>query len=107
MEFLKIKKTGNDRIKRIEELEKRIKKIEETPSESNTKKISELTGLLKPKKETEKPEKILEEVHNAVKEAVEMGTIKIDTTVKDIMTAGVKTVQPEDDLRKVLSILSE
>jgi len=108
MEFLKIKKTGNDRTKRIEELEKRIKKIEKIPSEaSDTKKTLEFTGLLKPKKDIEKPEKFLEEVHNVVKEAVEMGTIKIDTTVKDIMSVGVKIVQPEDDLRKVLSILSE
>ena len=35
------------------------------------------------------------------------GIIEIETTVKDIMTADVKYVVPEDDLRKVLEYLSK
>jgi len=107
MDFLKIKKKGNGRIKTIEELEKRIKKIEEPSSGLNiTEKKTMFMELLK-QKEPVKLEKSLSEVHTAVKEAIEIGTIKIETTVKDIMTIDVKIVKPEDNLRKVLSILSE
>jgi CBS domain-containing protein len=130
MTLLKIKKKEDERLKRIEELEKRIKKlgepseqekieeklITEKPKIKPVEKIEEkvqpkkvfFSELFKPKEEPKKEEKkIIEEVHKTVKEAVKNGTIAIETTAKDIMTTDVKYVKPDDDLRKVLEILSE
>jgi len=133
MAFLKVKKKENERLKRIEELEKRIEKLTEPsgsdkieqkeqklktekpkakPVEKKEEKIQPkkkfFSEFFEHKKEPKKEEKkIIEEVHKTVKTAVKDGIIEIETTVKNIMTADVKYVEPDDDLRKVLEMLSK
>jgi len=95
----------------LEEEIKKEKKREEKPKEEKKE--------VKPEEEVEKPkekkkpeemktkEKIKEEVEEVIKAAVEKGTVRIDTTVKEVMVTDVKTAKPGDSLRKVLNLLSE
>ena len=102
MAFLEIKKKEDERLKRIEELEKRIKKLGEPlekqelekPVDKKEEKIqtknAKFSEFIK-KEEPKEDKKIIEEVHNTIKEAVKSGTISIDTTVKSIMTSDVSS----------------
>jgi len=101
-----------EKLKSMEErLKKRVKLIpkkktpkKEKPEEKKPEKSPEKPKL-EPKEE--KKEEKMKEIHEAVKDAIKDGTIKIDTTVEEIMTKDVKIVKPEDNLRNALDVLSE
>lgn len=101
--------------------EKKQKKVKHRIKELTGKvqKLKKPTGTILPKsvekkiekKETEEKlkgeKKPVEEVHRAVKQAVEDGTVKIQTSLKDVMNKHVKTVKPDDNLKKVLELSSD
>jgi len=121
-------KTIEEEIKKAREsskmIEKQIKKLEETsvekPKSEEVKPEEKKPEEIKPEEIVEKPkevkkpktegkpkDKIKEEVEEVIKAAVEKGTVKIDTTVKEVMITDVKIAKSQDSLRKVLDLLSE
>ena len=103
-EIKRAKESSNTLEEQIKKLEKRPEKTHEKPKEIKKPQkeiIKEIPEEVKPKEE------IKDEVQEVIKDAVEKGTIKIDTTVKEVMITDVKTAKPEDSLRKVLDLLSE
>lgn len=88
----------------IEKLEKREVKTHEIPQkikEPQKQTTKEIPREPKSKDETK------DEVQKVLKDAIKNGAIKIDTTVKEVMITDVKTVKPQDSLRKVLDLLSK
>ncbi len=101
-------------MERIQRMEERIKglKSDKPPEKAKDLKKESVEKILdtieEPEKKIIKPgKKIDEEVAKTIKDSLKDGTIKIDTTVKEVMTSDVKTVKPKDNLRKVMDLLSE
>jgi len=97
-------------MERLNSMKERLKKRGDHVSKEKTSKKEDTKKPEEEKKSKEKPEsqeKKMKEIHETVKDALKDGTIKIDTTVEEIMTKDVKTVKPEDNLRNALDVLSE
>jgi len=111
-EEIKKEKKPEKELKPKEEVEK-PKKEEVKPEEKKPEKEVKPEEIIEKPKEKKKPEElkpkeeIKEEVEEVIKAAVEKGTVRIDTTVKEVMVTDVKTAEPGDSLRKVLNLLSE
>jgi len=114
-----LKLKGEDKVhegimERIQRMEERIKglKAEGIPTKREYVMKQKMEKILETiegsEKKIIKPGKdIDEEVIKTVKDGLKDGTIKIETTVKEVMTSDVKTVDPEHSLRKVMDLFSE
>jgi CBS domain-containing protein len=120
MVHLKLRKddTSHESVmKRIQKMEERIKglrkvtKPERMPEKSEERKENiekVLETVEEPEKKIIEPGKdIDEEVVKTIRDGLKDGTIRIDTTVRDVMTTDIKTVKSDDNLRKVMDLLSE
>lgn len=96
-----------EEVKKEEKIREEVKPEKKPEKELKPEEIIEKPKEEKKPKEVKPKEKVKEEVEEVIKAAVEKGTVRIDTTVKEVMITDVKTAKPQDSLRKVLNLLSE